>query len=86
MSERGLKRAIRQRRASLFYRTKNGALVGDVYMALIVTTQLHGGDPFRYLTTLFKNYKAVAAVPADWLPWNYEHALARIDQRHEHAA
>ena len=84
--ERALKRAIRKRRASLFFRSKNGALVGDVYTALIVTTQLHRGDPFRYLTALFKNYKAVAAAPKDWLPWNYEETLARLDQRHDQAA
>jgi hypothetical protein len=86
ISERSLKHAIRQRRASLFYRSKNGALVGDVYTALIVTTQLHRGDPFRYLTALFTNYKAVAAAPADWLPWNYEDTLTRLDQRHAQAA
>jgi transposase len=86
MSERSLKHAIRHRRASLFYRSKNGALVGDVYTALIVTTQLHRGDPFRYLTALFTNYKAVAAAPADWLPWNYEDTLARLGQRHALAA
>jgi hypothetical protein len=44
------------------------------------------GDPFRYLTALFTNYKAVAAAPADWLPWNYEDALARLNQRHTQAA
>ena len=86
ISERSLKQAIRHRRASLFYRTKNGALVGDVYMALIVTTQLHHGDPLRYLTALFTNYKSVAAAPADWLPWNYEQTLARLHQRHASAA
>jgi hypothetical protein len=84
--ERALKTAIRQRRASLFYRTRNGALVGDVYTALIVTTQLHRGDPFRYLTALFTNYKAVAAAPEDWLPWNYEDTLARLATRYAPAA
>ncbi len=78
MSERSLKRAIRHRRASLFYRSSRGALVGDVYMALIYTTELHGGDPFRYLTALMTHDKDVAARPADWLPWNYQHALARL--------
>ena len=86
LCERALKQAIRQRRASLFFRSMNGALVGDVYTALIVTTQLHRGDPFRYLTALFTNYKAVAAAPKDWLPWNYEEALARLDQRQAQAA
>ncbi len=64
----------------------NGALVGDVYMALIVTTQLHGGDPLSYLTALFTNYKAVAAAPADWLPWNCEDALARLGKQPAAAA
>jgi len=86
ISERSLKNAIRQRRASLFYRSRNGALVGDVYTALIVTTMLHHGDPFHYLTALFTNYKAVAAAPEDWLPWNYKEALARLDQRSASAA
>jgi transposase len=86
LSERSLKNAIRQRRASLFYRSMNGALVGDVYTALIVTTQLHRGDPFRYLMALFTNYKAVAAAPNEWLPWNYQDTLARLDQRHDQAA
>jgi transposase len=84
--ERALKHAIRQRRASLFYRSKNGALVGDVYTALIVTTQLHRGDPFRYLTALFANYKAVTTAPEDWLPWNYADTLARLAPQHVPAA
>ena len=86
ISERALKHAIRQRRASLFYRSRNGALVGDVYTALLVTTQLHRGDPFRYLTALFTNYKAVAVAPKNWLPWNYEDTLARLPPRHAQAA
>jgi hypothetical protein len=86
MSERSLKRAIRHRRASLFYRSCRGALVGDVYMALIYTTELHGGDPFRYLTALMTHDKEVAARPAEWLPWNYASALARVTMPHGRAA
>ena len=86
MSERSLKRAIRHRRASLFYRSCRGALVGDVYMALIYTTELHGGDPFRYLTALMTHDKDVAARPAEWLPWNYTHALARLATPRDRAA
>jgi hypothetical protein len=86
ISERSLKRAIRHRKSSLFYLTTNGARVGDIYTALIATTQLHRGDPFRYLTALFTNHKAVAAAPAEWLPWNYEDALARLEQQKHTAA
>jgi transposase len=84
--ERVLKHAIRHRRASLFYLTRNGARVGDIYTALIVTTALHHGDPIRYLTALFANDNAVAAAPADWLPWTYERTLARLEPRRAAAA
>jgi transposase len=84
--ERVLKYAIRHRRASLFYRTRNGARVGDIYTSLIVTTVLHRGDPIRYLTALFANDKAVAAAPHDWLPWTYEKALARLEPQRAAAA
>jgi transposase len=84
--ERVLKHAIRQRRASLFYRTRNGARVGDIYTSLIVTTVLHGGDPIRYLTALFRNYNAVAAAPADWLPWTYQRTLDRLEPQRAAAA
>ena len=42
--ERTLKRAIRHRNNSLFYRSQRGAHVGDIYMSLIYTTELHGGN------------------------------------------
>lgn len=80
-SERGVKRAIRYRRASLFYRSLSSARVGDIYMALIYTTELHGGDPFRYVTALLTYEKAVAAHPEDWLPWNYVSAIERETAR-----
>jgi hypothetical protein len=84
--ERTLKSAIRLRRASLFYATTSGALAGDVFLALIHTTLLHGGNPLRYLTALFIHYKEVEAAPEDWLPWNYEAAMARLDEREMRAA
>ena len=79
-TERSLKAPIRIRRASLFYATTNGALAGDVFLALIYTTLLHGGNPLRYLTALFDHYKQVEAAPQDWLPWNYESALSRLNE------
>jgi len=85
-SERGVKRAIRYRRASLFYRSLSSAHVGDIYMALIYTTELHSGDPFRYITALLTHHKAVAERPADWLPWNYQSAVARETARGANAA
>ncbi|MGH9318466.1 MAG: hypothetical protein ACRD21_07325 [Vicinamibacteria bacterium] len=71
---RALKKAIRNN--SLFYRSQRGATVGDVYMSLIHTTELAGGDAFHYLTELMRHPKAVAENPGSWLPWSYRQTLA----------
>ena len=77
--ERTLKKAIRHRNNSLFYRSQRGAQVGDIYMSLIHTTELDGGNAFHYLTALMRHDKAVADNPGEWLPWNYRESLARLD-------
>lgn len=69
--ERALKRAIVHRKNSLFYKTMNGAHVGDVFMSLIYTCHLCGADPFDYLTQLQHHAADLAARPEDWMPWNY---------------
>lgn len=79
--ERALKMAIRHRNNSLFYKSQHGANVGDVYMTLIHTAELHHENPFDYLTALQRNAKAVADNPADWLPWNYRETLQRLAAR-----
>ena len=75
--ERILKRAILHRKNSYFYKTENGAHVGDLFMTLIHTCQLHGVNAFDYLTQLQKHPEQVAAHPPDWMPWNYRDTLAR---------
>ncbi len=75
--ERALKKAILHRKNSLFYKTQNGAKVGDLYMSLIYTCQLNGVNPFDYLTELQRHADEVAAAPAAWLPWNYDLQLGR---------
>lgn len=71
LCERALKKAILHRRNSMFYKTRNGARVGDLFMSLIHTCQLAGTNAFEYLTTLQEHVEEVAANPADWMPWNY---------------
>ena len=71
LCERALKKAILHRKNSLFYKTRNGAAVGDLYMSLIYTCQLCGANPFEYLTELQRHAEQVASAPAVWLPWNY---------------
>ena len=50
--ERALKKAILHRKNSLFYKTRKGARMGDLFMSLIHTCELNGVNPFDYLTEL----------------------------------
>jgi transposase len=75
--ERALKMAIRHRNNSLFYRSQRGARVGDIFMTLIYTAELHGENPFDYLVALLVHPADVAADPTAWLPWTFRATLAR---------
>jgi hypothetical protein len=75
--ERSLKRAVLHRKNALFYRTLNGAQVGDLFMSLIHTCQLCGANSFDYLVELQRHAMELAACPAEWMPWNYRETLAR---------
>ena len=77
LTERMLKKAITHRKNSLFYKTANGAAVGDLYMALIATAKLAKADPFDYLNELQRHAEPVAVKPAEWMPWNYRETLGR---------
>lgn len=77
IAERALKRAVLHRKNALFYRTLNGAEVGDLFMSLIHTCQLCGINSFDYLIELQRHATELAAHPADWMPWNYRDTLAR---------
>jgi transposase len=73
--ERVLKRAILHRKNALFYKTRNGAHVGDIFMSLIHTCQFCGADPFDYLTALQRHVEALASNPQQWMPWNYREMI-----------
>jgi hypothetical protein len=74
--ERALKMAILHRKNALFYRTENGAKVGDLFMSLIHTAQLSGINPFDYLTQLLRHAAELSVQPARWMPWSYRATLA----------
>jgi transposase len=76
--ERALKRAILHRKNALFYKTQNGAAVGDRFMSMIHTAELAGVNPFDYLLGLLRHAKHVAEDPSQWMPWNYRETLTRI--------
>lgn len=73
--ERALKRAVLHRKNALFYRTLNGAAVGDLFMSLIHTCQLCDVNSFEYLIELQRHASELAVSPADWMPWNYRQTL-----------
>jgi hypothetical protein len=77
--EQALKKAIRHRRNSLFYKTRHGAHVGDVFMSLIHTCELCETNPFDYLTELDRHAGEAGMNPKNWMPWNYRLALERTE-------
>jgi transposase len=76
--ERALKKAILHRKNALFYKTMNGARVGDLFMSLIHTCELNRVNPFDYLTELLRHPAEVAVRPADWMPWSYRRDAAAV--------
>jgi transposase len=82
--ERALKKAILHRKNALFYKTQNGARVGDLFMSLIYTCQLNDANPFDYLTQLQQHADQLMASPERWLPWNYRAALAGSTGESDH--
>jgi len=75
--EQALKKAILHRKNAYFYKTENGARVGDLFMSLIHTCELNSVNPFEYLTELHKHVNELSLGPGDWMPWNYRDTLLR---------
>ncbi len=76
--ERALKKAILHRKNSLFYKTRKGAQMGDLFMSLIHTCELNGANAFDYLTELQRHSEELKRNPSEWMPWNYRDTLARL--------
>jgi hypothetical protein len=76
--ERALKKAILHRKNSLFYKNRNGAQMGDLFMSLIHTCELNGVNPFDYLNELQRHAEELERSPSEWMPWNYRETLARM--------
>jgi transposase len=81
IAERALKKAIRHRKNSLFYKTRKGAQLGDLFMSLIHTCELNGVNPFDYLTELQRHAEEMKQNPAAWMPWNYRDNLTQATAR-----
>jgi transposase len=74
--ERSLKKAILHRKNALYYKTENGARVGDLFMSLIHTCELNGARSLDYLTELQRHAEELRRNPAAWMPWNYRSSIA----------
>jgi len=61
--ERTLKKAILHRKNAYFYKTQNGARVGDLFMSIIHTCEMNKVNPFDYLTQLQKHAQTAASDP-----------------------
>jgi transposase len=77
--EQALKKTILHRKNAYFYKTQNGARVGDLFMSLIHTCELNGVNPFDYLTELNKHANELSSHPEGWMPWNYRDTPQRTD-------
>jgi transposase len=79
LCERILKRAIVHRKNSLFYKTENGARIGDMFMSVIATAERAGANAFDYLVAIQRHQEHVAEHPEHWMPWNFAETLARLE-------
>lgn len=85
-TERLLKRAIRHRKNSLFYKTLTGAAVGDIQMTILMTAKENGLEPVQYLIDLLTHTEKVRSNPRDWLPWNYPKTMEALAPKESTAA
>jgi len=78
LCERALKKAILHRKNAYYFRTENGARVGDLFMSLIHTCELNDVNSFDYLTELQKHPDEIRSSPDLWMPWAYRDTLATV--------
>ncbi len=79
--EQILKLIIRVRKNSLFYKTQEGADVGDILTTVLATAVANNVNVFEYLVHLQQNWFDVGRNPQNWLPWNYQQTLqSRIQE------
>lgn len=71
LCEQAIKRAILHRKNSLFYKTRRGAEIGDIFMSIIHTCVLAEVNSFDYLTALQLHREDVRKNPELWMPWNF---------------
>lgn len=81
--EQILKLIIRGRKNSLFYKTQNGADVGDILTTLLATAVANNVNVFDYLVALQQNWFDVGRNPQRWLPWNYQLTMQSLSEENQ---
>jgi transposase len=66
---------VRYLAGSFFYKTENGAEVGDRAMSFILTARANGVEPVAYLADCLRNHEDLAKRPEYYLPWVYRERL-----------
>jgi len=79
-NERQIKTAVINRKNSYFFKTENGANVGDIHLSIIETCDRNDVNPWDYLVTVQKHQEDVRRHPELWFPWNYKERLALLEK------
>lgn len=76
LCEQQVKSVQLYRKNALFYKTINGAAIGDKYMSIIRTCVLNDVNPFQYLKTVFEMAEPGIENIDNWMPWNYQNSIS----------
>jgi len=76
-NEQQIKTAVLNRKNSYFFKTLQGANVGDIALSIIDTCSRNGINPWDYLVAVQKYQKEVQRAPENWFPWNYQQHILK---------
>jgi hypothetical protein len=57
----------------LFFKTENGALIGDIITSFIKTCEDNKINPFDYFEWCLKSRNQVREAPEKFMPWHLTH-------------
>jgi len=76
--ERLIKRCVLNRKNGLFFKTENGARIGDILLSFIETCNLNNINPYNYLVAIQEHSNDALLNPSDWMPWNYLETISDL--------
>jgi len=77
--ERALKIPIRNRKNSMFYKTRRGAAIAGHIQSMIYSAAQNAINPYHYLKSVLTHKDEAMKNPKQWLPCNYESTLAGLE-------